>query len=140
MLFDNLPKQPKPQRETPRAPVSSEEDGTLEVQAEVSSFMRKIEAIAACLDVSTRIHEEKQGKVFVYQALAILIGMRVTDDDLDDFMDEVREWRGSADYLNQENAVLYRAAIRDARFKDEFESGKKVIYAPAKSKNGRRKR
>jgi nicotinamide mononucleotide adenylyltransferase len=101
----------------------------------VEEFVNAVETLARSLLISMQVLQEKANPILFKQALAVAVGTVVKDDELVDFIEEVREWSGSSVQLLREDEA-YQAAIRDARFRHEFESEKAVKYLKKPSGGG----
>ena len=93
-----------------------------EQELTVEEFVKAVEMLARSLSISMQVLQEKANPILFKQALAVAVGTVVKDDELEEFIEEVREWSGSSVHLLREDEA-YQAAIRDARFRHEFELG-----------------
>ena len=85
----------------------------------VEEFVKAVEMLARSLSISMQVLQEKANPILFKQALAVAVGTVVKDDELEDFIEEVREWSGSSVHLLREDEA-HQAAIRDARFRHEL--------------------
>jgi hypothetical protein len=110
-----------------------------EQELTVEEFVKAVEMLARSLSISMQVLQEKANPILFKQALAVAVGTVVKDDELEDFIEEVREWSGSSVHLLREDEA-HQAAIRDARFRHEFESENAVTHLKSRHRGGRKRR
>jgi hypothetical protein len=108
-----------------------------EQELTVEQFVKAVEMLARSLSISMQVLQEKANPILFKQALAVAVGTVVKDDELEDFIEEVREWSGSSVHLREDEA--HQAAIRDARFRHELESGNAVTHLKSRHRGGRKR-